>query len=398
YVAREALDRYVFVYLDDSLIYSQTVDEHVTHVRWILQLLVENHLFVKLEKSVFHARTISFLGFIISDNMLCMDPSKVWAVENWPRPTSVHLVQCFLDFTNFYCRFIRNFSTVAAPPIMLTRKVSGRFCWPTEAQQAFDELKWHLIKAPILQLLDAELLFIVEVDASELVQFYPNGLERTKNCIPVPTSLDICQERKQNGNMMWGTANYWWSSLPPRNGDTSWRGQNTPSWPGRTTKTWPLASIPNPTARPRELTRTWSAPSAVWPLPAHPLGSLCPFPVHPTFHVSRLRPVSRLVGLSDPPGLRTVDGAPAYTVKHLLDIRRVPGGVQILVDWEGYGPEEQSWVPSCHILDCELIRAFRRDHVAGLGTSGAAPSVGGTVRVGTRPTTLLIRLDAQQLG
>ncbi|KAK1802107.1 hypothetical protein P4O66_004449 [Electrophorus voltai] len=54
-VLREALNRYVFIYLDDILIYSQTADEHVTHVGWVLQLLLENHLFVKLEKSMFHA-------------------------------------------------------------------------------------------------------------------------------------------------------------------------------------------------------------------------------------------------------------------------------------------------------------------------------------------------------
>ncbi|KAK1805338.1 hypothetical protein P4O66_019675 [Electrophorus voltai] len=110
-VLREALDRYVFVYLDAILIYSQTVDEDVTHVKPVLQLLLKNHLFVKLEK------------------------------------------------------FIKNFSTGAAPLIALTRKASGRFCWSTEAQQAFDQ--GRLIKSPILQLPDTELPFVIEVDASE---------------------------------------------------------------------------------------------------------------------------------------------------------------------------------------------------------------------------------------
>ncbi|KAK1791371.1 hypothetical protein P4O66_013385 [Electrophorus voltai] len=94
--------------------------------------------------------------------------AKVWAVENWPRPTSVHLVQCFLGFTNFYCRFIKNFSMVATPLTALTRKASEQLCWSTKGQQAFKELKHHLIMAPILQLPDAELPFIIEVDASEV--------------------------------------------------------------------------------------------------------------------------------------------------------------------------------------------------------------------------------------
>ncbi|KAK1797536.1 hypothetical protein P4O66_000833 [Electrophorus voltai] len=111
------------------------VDEHVAHVKRVLQLLLENHLFVKMEKSTFYAQTISFLGLIVSHNVLCMDPAKGWVVENWPRPTSVHLIQRFLGFTNLYRRFMKNFSTVAAPLTALTRKASGWFCWSTEAQQ-----------------------------------------------------------------------------------------------------------------------------------------------------------------------------------------------------------------------------------------------------------------------
>ncbi|KAK1797994.1 hypothetical protein P4O66_000751 [Electrophorus voltai] len=76
-----------------------------------------------------------------------------------------------------------------------------------------------------------------------------------------------------------------------------------------------------------------------------------------------------------------VGGAPAYTVKCLMDIQQVCGEVQYLVDWEGDGPEERSWVPSRHILDCELIWAFRQDHVVHLGTSGAAPSGGVLVEI-----------------
>ncbi|KAK1787361.1 hypothetical protein P4O66_002861 [Electrophorus voltai] len=96
-----------------------------------------------------------------------MDPAKLRAVENWSRPILVRLVQRFLGFTNFYRRFVRNFNMVAAPLIALTRKASGRFCWSIKLQQAFEELKRYLTTAPILQLPDAELPFLVEVDASE---------------------------------------------------------------------------------------------------------------------------------------------------------------------------------------------------------------------------------------
>ncbi|KAI2644189.1 Transposon Tf2-9 polyprotein [Labeo rohita] len=104
--------------------------------------------------------------------------------------------------------------------------------------------------------------------------------------------------------------------------------------------------------------------------------------IHPVFHQSQLRPVffSPLSPQAPaPPPPRIVDGGPAYTVRRILDSRPRGRGTQYLVDWEGYGPEERSWVPGRFILDPALIQDYRRRVSSAPGPSGAGPGGGGTV-------------------
>ena len=166
-VLRDMLNRFVFVYLDDILVFSKSLAEHVQHVRLVLQRLLENQLFVKAEKCEFHVPSTSYLGYIISEGQMSMDPSKVTAVSEWPQPTSRKHLQQFLGFANFYRRFIRDYSRVAAPLTALT-STTTRFKWTPEASTAFDLLKRLFTTAPILVQPDPSRQFIVEVDASDV--------------------------------------------------------------------------------------------------------------------------------------------------------------------------------------------------------------------------------------
>ncbi|KAG1935922.1 retrotransposable element [Pimephales promelas] len=166
-VLRDMVDRFVFVYLDDILIFSQNKCDHVQHVRRVLQRLLENRLFAKVEKCEFHARSVPFLGFVLSSKGIRMDPAKVKAVADWPTPENRKAVQRFLGFANFYRRFIRGFSQVALPLTNLT-STRIRFCWSMQAQEAFETLKSRFVSAPILTNPDPSRQFVVEVDASDV--------------------------------------------------------------------------------------------------------------------------------------------------------------------------------------------------------------------------------------
>lgn len=112
--------RFVFIYLDDVLNFSRSVSEHESHVRQVLQRLLENRLFIKGEKCEFHVQTVLLLGYIIEQGNLRPDPVTVKAVEDWLKPTDCRQLHHFLGFANFYRCFIRDFSKIALPQTPLT--------------------------------------------------------------------------------------------------------------------------------------------------------------------------------------------------------------------------------------------------------------------------------------
>ena len=137
---REFLDVFCIVYLDGILIYSNTLEDHITHFRQVLACLRVYSLSHNHEKCEFHVSSLSFFGFVVSPEGVSMDPDRIETIIEWPVPTSAHDIQVFLGFANFYGQFIDGYSRVVSPIISLLRK-RQHFYWSSHAQVAFDELK-----------------------------------------------------------------------------------------------------------------------------------------------------------------------------------------------------------------------------------------------------------------
>ena len=160
------LDKTCICYLDDILVYSSKEEEHAGHVKGILKALADANLLCKPEKCEFHTKRTEFLGFVVTPGGLSMDPSKVSAILEWKPPTNVRETQSFLGFANFYRRFVKGYSAIAAPLTELTKKDQD-FAWTNKAQTAFDELKQAFTEAPILMTFDPEKPITVETDSSD---------------------------------------------------------------------------------------------------------------------------------------------------------------------------------------------------------------------------------------
>lgn len=137
-----------------------------------------------------------------------MDPARVSAVTSWPIPDSRKQLQWFLGFANFYRRFIRSYSTLAAPLTVLTSS-KVPFQWSTSAEKAFLDLKTRFTSGPILQVPDPERQFIVEVDASKAGQgpSCPSKPPVTRNSTPVPSFLSDSPQLREI--MTLGTESCW---------------------------------------------------------------------------------------------------------------------------------------------------------------------------------------------
>ncbi|KAJ0666882.1 putative nucleotidyltransferase, Ribonuclease H [Helianthus annuus] len=166
-VCKPYLDKFVIVFIDDILIYSKTKADHEKHLHLIMELLKKEQLYAKFSKCEFWLKEVQFLGHIVNDKGIHVDPSKIEAVKNWNVPTTPTEIRSFLGLAGYYRRFISNFSKIAVPLTSLTHK-GKPFEWGPKQEEAFQILKQKLCDAPILTLPDGNDDFVVYCDASNL--------------------------------------------------------------------------------------------------------------------------------------------------------------------------------------------------------------------------------------
>jgi hypothetical protein len=164
-VFMDYLDKFVVVFIDHILIYSQSEEEHVDHLKMVLQRLQEHQLYAKLSKCEFWIDEVLFLGHIINRDGFVLGSKKVADILNWKALTDVRGIKSFIGMVGYYRRFIAGSLKIARPMTgLLANKVE--FKWTQKCQEAFEALKEKLTTTPVLILSDMHKPFSVYCDAS----------------------------------------------------------------------------------------------------------------------------------------------------------------------------------------------------------------------------------------
>lgn len=162
------LDDFCTAYMNDIMIYSDNEIEHEIYVKKILQRLRDTGLQVDIRKYEFSVTRTKYLDFIVSIDDLEVDSEKIQVVKDWKSSRTIKDIQFFLDFCNFYRRFIRDYEIVAKSLIRLTRsKVS--YVWNQVCEKIFEELKYRLTFVSLIRHYNSKLEIMLETDASNEV-------------------------------------------------------------------------------------------------------------------------------------------------------------------------------------------------------------------------------------
>ncbi|XP_073033916.1 uncharacterized protein [Primulina eburnea] len=165
-VFKPFLDRFIVVFIDDILVYSPSKEDHEEHLRLTLQTLREKELYAKFKKCEFWLSSVSFLGHVISEAGVSVDPKKVESILDWPKPRNATDIRSFLGLAGYYRKFVEGFSSIAIPLTRLTQK-NSKFIWDDNCEKSFQTLKEKLASTPVLVLPTEDEDFTIYSDASK---------------------------------------------------------------------------------------------------------------------------------------------------------------------------------------------------------------------------------------
>ncbi|GBG78044.1 hypothetical protein CBR_g25980 [Chara braunii] len=165
-VLHEQIGRFVVVYLDDILIFSKSVEEHLKHLGEVMTILKKTQFHLNLEKAEFGKDSVIYLGHRLSAVGLEPEATKVEVIRNWAQPVNIRELRSFLGLASYYRKFVPLFSIVAHPLSRLTSK-NVPYSWDAACTNAFQALKEALVSHPVLRIADPKLMFVVTTDASQ---------------------------------------------------------------------------------------------------------------------------------------------------------------------------------------------------------------------------------------
>jgi hypothetical protein len=166
-VLRPFTKHFVVIYLDDILIFNRTWEEHMQHIQQVLGTLRKQKIYANLEKFYFGMNKVQYLGYIVDEHGVHVDPVKIQVICECLVPTTLTEIQSFLGFANLYRRLVLGFSHIAWALSQVTKGGGkAKFAWGQAQKQAFDDLKHHLCSALVLSLPDLQKLFEIETAAS----------------------------------------------------------------------------------------------------------------------------------------------------------------------------------------------------------------------------------------
>ena len=161
------LGRCALVYMDDCLVHSPTLEQHLLDVAEVLEIFRKHQLYAKSSKCEFGRQELGFLGHRLSRAGVSVDPRKVQSIVEWATPTSCTEVRRFTGLANYYRRFVEGYAEIAAP-LTAMGSPTARFVWSSEAQASFDALKQALSSAPVLRTFDPSRRAVLTTDASSV--------------------------------------------------------------------------------------------------------------------------------------------------------------------------------------------------------------------------------------